>query len=431
MKVTVKNKPEESKAELTIEVPANELKSFEDKAAKTISKEHPLKGFRPGKVPLKVLAENLGEAHVLQHILDEAIPHLFVQAAVEEKVEAIDRPSISVNKASIGGDLQFVATVDILPKVTLADPKKISVKKRDVEITLDQIEQELQYLAKSRSTYLDVTRPAKKGDIVTVDFDIRHEGSTIEGGSSKEHPVPLGEGHFVPGFEEGITGMTEGQEKTFPLTFPEDYPKEELQGKEVHATVKAHRVQQRVLPKIDDEFAKSLGKFENLETLKSELKKNMEVEHKTTEHERYLGELAEAFAEQSTFGRIPDALIERETDHRLQEFAQMLAMQQKTIDDYLAQQKKTLDDVRAEMRPTAEKTVKVGLALREFSNEQDITVTDEEIEKEATAQLQRYKTIPQAEENVDPNQLREQVAAQLRNRKTLERLAQVADEESK
>lgn len=426
MEVKVTTKPEESKAELAIDLSAAEFKPFLEKGAQHISKEHPLKGFRPGKVPVPVIAEKFGTEHLLQHALEEAIPHFFVKAAVQEEVEAINRPAISVSKASIDGPVQFIATVETLPHVTLGDPKKIKLEKRSVEVTEEHLAKEIDYLARNRSNYLDVARPAQKGDVVTVDFDIMHMGATIEGGSSKNHPIPLGEGHFVPGFEEGIVGMAAGQEKTFPITFPTDYHKEDLKGKAVEAKVKAHRVQQRVQPAIDDAFAKSLGKFESLQHMKDALKKNMQDEKEEKERERHMGEVAEAFANLATFTTIPEILIEREIDHRLQEFAQMLAMQQRTVDDYLAAQKKTLEQVRADMREAAEKTVKVGLAMRQFAKENEITVVDKEIDEEAGKQLQYYKTASQASEQIDPQELREQVASQLRNRKTLEKLAELA-----
>ena len=426
MNVTVNAKPEESSVELVITATAAEIKPFEEKAAKEISKEHQIKGFRPGKVPVKVLAETLGQEHVLQHVLDKAVPHLFVQAAVDEGVEAINRPSISVTKASLGGDVEFTAIVDVLPKVTLGDPRKLSLEKRETKVTDEQIEHELSYLARSRSTYLDVARPAKKGDVVTIDFEISIDGKPIEGGSSKEHPVPLGEGHFVPGFEEGIIGISAGEEKTFTITFPEDYSQKELQGKEAQARIKAHSVQQRSIPEINDEFAKNLGNFESLEKLKNDLKENIGKEQEAKEEERFMSEAAEEFMKLATFSRIPDVLIEREVDHRLQEFAQMLMMQQRTIDDYLAQQKKTLEDVRNEMKDAAEKTVKIGLTLREFAKDQNIKLDEEELTQEVNAQLAHYKTTHQAAENVDPEQLKEHVAAQMKNRKTLEKLTELA-----
>lgn len=417
MKVTVQNKPEESTAELVISAEPVELKSFFDKAAKEISKEHPVKGFRPGKVPLKVVAEKLGAEHVVQHVLESAIPRLFVEAAVQENVEAINRPSISVTKASLDGPLEFTAIVDVLPQVTLGDPKKITAKKRLIEVKDEDVNRELQYLARSRSTYLDVARPAQLGDILTVDFDISHLGQTIEGGSSKQHPVPLGEGHFVPGFEEGIIGMSAGDERTFPLT---------MKDQTVEAKVKAHRVQQRIVPQFDDAFAKSLGKFDTLQHLKEKIKENLTAERIEKEHDRHVGEVAEAFAALATFTRIPDILIEREIDNRLVEFGQMLSLQEKTIDHYLADQKKTLEQVRSDMRPAAEKTVKIGLVLRQFAKEQNITVSDEAVEAEASKQLQYYKTVAQAEQQLDADHLREHLIAQLRNRKTLERLAELA-----
>lgn len=424
MEVKVTQKPEQSQAELVITASTAEVKPFLDKAAKEVSKEHPMKGFRPGKVPVAVIAEKVGTEHLMQHALEEAVPQFFVKAAVEEGVEAINRPNVSISKASLDGPLEFTATVDILPTVTLGDPKQVSVEKKPVEVKDEHIEHELEHLAKNRSNFLDVARPAKKGDVVTIDFDISHMGTTIEGGSSKEHPVPLGEGHFVPGFEEGLTGISAGDEKTFPVTFPEDYHKESLRGRTMEANVKAHRIQQRVVPKIDDAFAKTLGKFESLQHLKEDLKKNITAEREEKEKERHMAEVAEAFAKLSTFSRIPDILLEREIDHRLQEFSQMLAMQQKTMDDYLKQQDKTIEQVRDDMREAAEKTVKIGLVLREFAKSQKIEVSEEEVEAEANKQLQHYKTAGQAAENVDPDQLREHVAAQLRNRKTLEKLAE-------
>lgn len=427
MEVTVAQKPEESLAELKITASVAELKPYLEKAAKEVSKEHPMKGFRPGKVPVAVIAEKVGTEHLMQHALEEAIPQFFVKAAVQEGVEAINRPSVSISKVSIDGPLEFTATVDVLPAVTLGDPKKVTAGKKPVEVKDEHIEHELEYIAKSRSNFLDVARPAQKGDVVTIDFDINHMGTTIEGGSSKEHPVPLGEGHFLPGFEEGLLGISAGDEKAFPVTFPEDYQKESLRGRTMEANVKAHRVQQRIVPKIDDAFAKTLGKFENLQQLKDDLKKNITAEREEKEKERHLAEVAEEFAKLATFTRIPDILLEREIDHRLQEFSQMLTMQQKTMDDYLKQQKKTLEQVRADMREAAEKTVKIGLVLREFAKSQNIEVDAKEVEQEATKQLQYYKTVGQAAENIDANQLHEHVAAQLRNRKTLEKLAKLAD----
>jgi len=388
MKTDVKPLPDSSQVELTISVPAEQIKPFLEKAAAEISKEKPLKGFRPGKAPVKVVAENVGHEHLLQQALDKAVPHFFVEAAVANDVEAITKPNVAIKQASLDKDLEFTATVDVLPEIKLGDPSKITAKRRPVTVTDKEVEKELEYLAKGRSNFLDVARPAKEGDTVTVDFDIQVDGKTIEGGSSQQHPVPLGEGHFVPDFEKGIIGISVGDERVFDVAFPEDYAQEILRGKKATARVKAHRIQERSVPKITDDFAKTLGKFENVADLKKQLKENTTKEMEKREDDRFLGEVAEKFAELAEFGHIPEALIEREIDGRLQELAQMLAAQQRSIEDYLQRQKKTVEELRADMKEAAEKNVRVGLTLRQFAKENKVEVTDEEIEQEAAKHLQ-------------------------------------------
>ncbi len=315
----------------------------------------------------------------------------------------------------------------MLPQITLGDPTSIKTTKREVTVEDTHVNRELTHLAKIRSQHLDVARPAQPGDVVNVDFQIRINGQSIEGGASKNHPVTLGDGHFVPDFEKGITGMKAGEKRQFTMKFPDDYPKEELRGKQAEASVTAQSVQKRVVPEINDEFAKQLGSFENLEHLKRELKKNMTKELTKKEEDRYFGELAEKYAQQTTFPHIPDALIEREIDNRLQEFTHLLAYQQKTLEDYLAQENKTLQSVRHDMRKVAEKNIKVGLTLRRFAEQHTIAVSKEEIEAEASNYLRQFKDAKEAAKAFDPDELRDQIESVLRNRKTLQKLAELVE----
>lgn len=425
MKVDVSPRKETSQVELRIAVEADEFQPFIEKAARAISKDHSLKGFRPGKAPVSVIIDAVGQDHLLKEAMEQALPHFFVQAVIDNKVDAINRPSITVEELGLSTPFRFTAIVDVIPEVILPEIGSLGVEKRNVDVKDDQIEQELQYLAKTRSTYLDVARPAETGDRVVVDFDVSMDGAVIEGGSSKNHPVNLGEGHFVPDFENNLVGLSPGGEKKFTMKFPDDYPKEDLRGKESSVNVKAHAVQQRVTPELNDEFAKGLGAFKDLNHLKEELKKNMQEEFTGKEEERYLGELAEKLAEKATYGPIPSALIEKEIDNRIHEFAHMLAYQQRTLEDYLQKEEKTVEQMREDMREAAEKNVKVGLALRAFAEKENIQVTDEEVQEEATKELSHYKTVDQAAKDVDPEELRDVVTNRLKNRKTLQRLAEL------
>src|SRR3989344_659340 len=426
MEVTIVPKKETSQAEIKVTVEGKEFRPYVEKAAKKLSSDSPIKGFRPGKVPVETVAEMFGRDKLLHEAMDLALPYFFVQAALDGGVEAINRPSITVEELSLEMSFIFTAVVDVMPQVELPDATKIKAEKRKVDVTDEMMDKELKHLARMRSTYLDIIRPAHEGDVVTVDFTVTMDGTVMEGGTSKNHPITIGEGAFVPDFEKGLLGVSAKDTRTYPITFPDDFANEKLRGKKAEVSVVVHGVQQRVIPDLTDDFAKNIGKFTDMQNLKDELKKNLadELEHK--EEERYLSELAEKMAETATYGVIPPVLIEKEIDARVEELAQMLSYQQKTMDDYLAQQNKTLAQIREEMREAAQKQVKVGLAMRAFAQQHEISVTDEEIEEQANKQLAIYKDVPEVMAKVNIDELKDRLSSTLKNQKTLKKLAELA-----
>ena len=315
----------------------------------------------------------------------------------------------------------------ILPEVTLGDFSSISVEKRKVEVTDKDVEKELDYIANMRSEYLDIARPAQKGDTVMADFKIMINGVVIEGGESKDHPVNLGEGHFVQGFEDKIVGMSAGDEREFVINFPDDYTKKDLQGKEAQVWVKAQAVKKRVAPEMNDEFAKKLGKFESLDKLKDSLKKSLLNEQEQKELDRFRGEMSEKMAEAAQFTNIPEVLIDKEIDRRIAEFSQMMAMQNNTIEGYLQKQGKKMADMRKGMREGAEKAVKVSLALRQLATQEKIEVIEEEVEEKVNEYLKQYASSEQAKKEVEPEDLKDRVNYVLRNQKAMERLEKMVN----
>jgi trigger factor len=430
MEITITPKKERSEVEMVVSVPAGDFGLFVDRAATKLSSEVSIKGFRPGKAPKQVVIDHIGLDRVLHEAMDQAIPYFFAKAAIEEELEVVSRPSISVEEIGLDTPFRFTATAEVVPEITLPDPSSLGVEKRDVSATDEQVDQELKHLAKMRSTPKEVQREAKVTDIATIDFQVKIDGNVIEGGESKNHPIPIGEGRFVPGFEEGLIGAKAGEDRTFPITFPEDYGKKELQSKKAEVTAHIHSIQERIVPEINDEFAKSVGKFTDLKNLREELKKNIENELIAKEKERYLGELAEKLMEKSTFGTIPQSLIEHEIDRRMEEFANMLSYQQKTIEQYMVEHNTTIPAMRETMKESAEKQVRIGLALRKLAKEHDVTVSDEEISEEANKQLAHFATADHAHEEVDPQELREYVASTIKNTKTLDLLNSLANKQS-
>jgi trigger factor len=330
-----------------------------------------------------------------------------------------------IKKADIEEGVSFTAKVDILPKATLGDIKSIKVERKKVEVNDKDVERELNVLAKMRSDYIDVARPAQKGDSVSIDFKVSVDGKVIEGGESKNHPVHIGEGHFVPGFEDKLVGISAGDEREFEIEFPKDYGKKEWGGKKASVWVKAHAVQKQVVPKLDDEFAKKLGKFEGIDNLKYVLKSNLIQEKEKKEGERLRGEMMEKMVGGSSFTRIPEALINREIDHRLSDLEQMLAVHKQTVDDYLQKRGKKMSEIRESMRPEAEKSVKIGVCLQQFVKDQAITVEDNEVEKSANEYLAQYASSEQAKKEVDPERLKERVRNILLNQKALKELEEM------
>lgn len=419
-------KKETSQAEISITVSAHDFKPYLEKAAKKLSTADTIKGFRPGKAPIATVAEMFGGDKLLHEAMDMALPYFFVQAALDQGVEAINRPAITVEELGFDTPFRFTAVVDVLPEVTLPELKKIKAEKREVKVEEDVVEKELKHLAKMRSTYLEVARPAKDGDVVTVDFTVKMDGKVMEGGTSKNHPITIGEGAFVPDFEKGLLGVSAKDKRTYPIAFPDDFANEALRGKKAEVEVEVHSVQERLVPKLDDEFAKKVGKFESLQHLKDELTRNIKEELEHKEQDRFHGDLAEQLADQSTFGFIPAILVEKEIDARLEEMAQMLAYQGKTMDEYMNAQKKTLADMRAEIKDAATKNVKVGLSMRAFAAQHEVDATEEEIEERATKQMAMYKDIPEAQAKIDLDELKERVGSTIRNQKVLQKLAELA-----
>lgn len=426
MEVKIISQKEKSIVELDVTVPAKKFEPFIKRAAKELTTEHPLPGFRPGLAPVPVVVENLGEERLLKKALDVGLPHLFIRVVVKNNIDAIGQPSFSVQELGLSRDLRFIATVAIVPQVRLGDPKQIVIQRRQLDTTDAEIEQELKHLARLRSTSLTVARPANAGDTVVVDFKVTTNGAVVDGGESKNHPVHLGEGHFIPDFEQQLIGTSAGEERQFAIKFPADFPRPDYQSKEAAVWVKIHEIRHRVIPELNDDFAKRVGKFDDLNHLKQELKTNISHEKEHKEKERLRGELTRQLAEISEFDPLPDVLINREIEHELAELKQMLALQRKTFEQYLAEQKKTTEQIRAELKPDAEEQIKIALAVRVFAQEQKITIGARDVDAKAKEYFSRFATVEQAKQSVDAAELRDNIAANLKNQAALDRLEQLA-----
>jgi trigger factor len=408
-----------SQVELKISVPAAELEKFLDAAALELGKDLKIAGFRPGKAPRKIVEQSLGSEKVLAHGAELAIKKSFVDSIVKDKIESVGEPKITITKIAPGNDLEYKAVVAVMPKITLGNYRKqVSsvAKPADDEIKPKEIQKELELLQKSRAKLVTVSRQARTGDYVEIDFDVFVDGKEIEGGKSKNHPLTIGESYFIPGFEENLSGMKENEEKEFNLDFPKDYHKKELAGHPARFKVKMNLVQEKDLPELNDEFAKSLGNFESLEKLKGSIKEGMELERKKKNEMKWQNDAIEKITGDCAL-EIPDVLVEAELEKMMAEFEQNIANMGMKLDQYLENVKKTRDTVKKDWFPAAEKRIKAALALSEIAHLENIAPDAKEIEQQMNKTLAHFKNQGDMEKNVDMERLYNYTKSVLANEK--------------
>lgn len=419
MKVDITKLPK-SKIELKIEVPVEEWDEFLDEAAKELSRNLKIEGFRPGHAPAKIVEDKIGTAKILEEAAKHCVQKCYVRAIMENNIEAIGQPEISVLKVAKDNPFEFKAKVAVMPEIELTDYIKIAKekkpkKKEEILVEDKEVEESLERLQKSRAKYMTVKREAQPGDRIEIDFETKINGVKIINGESKNHPFILGQGRFVAGFEEKIKGMKEGEEKEFSLLFPSDYYKKDLADKLVDFKVKMNLVQEQELPELDDQFAQGLGNFNSLENLRQSIKEGIGQEKEEKEKEKWRLELINKIADKSVM-EISDLLIEGELKKMIEDFKIQIEQFGLGWSQYLAETKKTEDDLKKDWRNQATKRVRIGLVLREIAEKEKIEVNQNEIEEEINKFLSHYSS-KLVEKNVDIDQLKEYTYGVIKNKK--------------
>jgi len=263
---------------MRVELPAERIEKEVASRLQSVARTAKIKGFRPGKVPPKVVSQHYG-AQVRQEVLSDLMSKSYSDAIAQENLQPVARPVIEPDVAGDSKDFVYVATFDVLPEVKLKDLDKIEVSRPEVDISDDDKADMITNLRKQRATWNVVDRESKDGDRVVVDFDGRIKDEPFPGGQGTEVPVVLGQGAMLPDFEKALFGVSADEEKTFKVKFPKDYHSEDLQGKKVDFSIKVHRVEEEELPALDDSLAELYGVSEGgLDKLREDIAKNMRRE---------------------------------------------------------------------------------------------------------------------------------------------------------
>lgn len=348
---------------MRVELPIERIENEVDARLKSVGRTAKIKGFRPGKVPAKVVRQRYGK-QVRQEVLGEVLQKSYSDAVLQENLNPAGGPKIET-EAEDGKTFAYVATFEVLPEVTLKDLDKIKVEKPEVAIDDADLDDMLLNLRKQKATWVEVDRKSKDGDRVVVDFSGELDGEAFPGGQGTEIPVVLGEGQMLPDFEKGLTGIKAGDEKTFKVRFPKEYHAEDLAGKKADFSIKTHRVEEQELPELNDEFAAQFNVTEGgLEQFRQDVRENMEREAQQKVQAELREKVLDALIEKNPID-IPNALKHEEM-HALQHDA----MQRLGIEDH--DKAPAMENFSA----AAEKRVRLGLLLRQLISEHNIQADD-------------------------------------------------------
>ena len=407
---------------LEVEVPAERLTAAIDAAVRRLSRQTRVPGFRPGKAPRPVLERHLGPSV----ILDEAVEHLvedsYREAVIEQDILPLTNPDVEVVKAEEGSPLAFKATIQVRPEVALGDYNQFNFSPEIETIDDARVDQVVEELRDQNATLTAVEgRGARAGDYAVISFTGSRDGAPFEGGSSERMPLILGQERLIPGFEANLEGLEVGGSTEFDITFPDDYPAEEMAGAQAHFAVELRELREKVLPDLDADFVGSLGDFADVEALRADVKTRLERNALDRARHGFADRIIEYAVANATL-ELPDILVDQEVEVMHDEFRATLARQGITEEAYLKALDKTDADMHAEFRPGAEKRVKTLLVLSKVADAENVTVPDAEVDAEIARGRERYADDARLQEYFDSERGRAYIRSTLRRSRVVEGL---------
>ena len=383
-------KLEKNMAKLTVEVPAEEVEKALQAAYMKEKNKISIPGFRKGKVPRAMIEKMYGAAVFYEEAANILIQDNYAAAMEESKEDIVSRPTIDIVQIESGKPFIFTAEVAVRPEVTLGKYKGVQVTKIDTTVTDEEVEAALEKEQQKNSRTVTVTdRPVANGDTAVIDFEGFVDGIAFEGGKGENHPLEIGSHSFIDTFEDQLVGKNAGDEVDVNVTFPEKYQAADLAGKPALFKVKIHEVKTKELPELNDEFAQDVSEFNTLEEYKEDLKKHLEVQKEDEAKRTKEDEAIQKIIDKSTM-EIPEAMIKTQCENMVNEFAQRLAQSGLSMEQYMQFSGLTLDKLEEQVRPEAETRIKSSLVLEQIAKDENIEVSEEEIDAEIEKMAKAY-----------------------------------------
>jgi trigger factor len=378
-----------TRVKLTIEVPFEELKSNVDRAYREVARQVRIPGFRPGRVPPRIIDQRIGRGAVLEQAVQDAVPQLYGKALEENDVFAIGQPAVEITKLDDGKELAFTAEVDVRPKFDLPDIGGMPVTVDNADVDPDQVEEYIGSLRERFASLKGADRPVETGDFVSIDLSAEAGGKPVEDAQASGISYEVGSGRMLDGLDEALVGMSVDESKTFPALLAGG----ELAGKLADVTVKVDSVKVKELPELDDDFAQSASEFDTLGELRAGTRKQLE-------NMRRAGQAGQARerALDALLARVdiplPEDLVNREIASRGQSLADRLERSGNTMDEYLEATNQSAEELDAQFADDARRSVKAGFILDKLATQEELGVDQDELAAYVTEQAYRMGVPP-------------------------------------
>ncbi|HZC72096.1 MAG TPA: trigger factor [Jatrophihabitans sp.] len=393
MKSTVENLSP-TRVRLAVEVPFDDLKPSLDKAYKAIAQQVRIPGFRPGKVPARIIDQRVGRGAVVQEAMNEALPRLYGEAAREHELQPLGQPDITditaFDEVADGSSFSFTAEVDVRPEIELPDLDGIAVSVDDVEVTDADVEEQLAELRERFGTLKVVERAAGEGDYLSLDLVSSVNGEEVDGGSAKGLSYVVGSGDLMEGLDDAVTGKAAGESAEFTTALRQG--EHAGQDADVQATVKSVKVKE--LPELDDEFAQLASEFDTVDELRNDLRERLARVKTLEQGAQARDKLLEHLIGTIDFP-LPDSAVQAEVEQREHEIVHSLGHDDSLLANYLEAQGQSREEFDADLRESAEKAVRVQFILDAVAARADVQIGDSELTEYLVRQADRYRMAPQ------------------------------------
>jgi trigger factor len=383
-------KIEKNTVKLEVSVEAEKFKEALQKSYVKNAKKFNIPGFRKGKAPINIIKRYYGEGVFFEDAINICCDETYPLAIKENDIKPVDYPKIDLVQIEEGKDFIYTAEVTVYPEVELGEYKGLEVKKVEYPVTDEEVDAQLKSMAeKNARIETKAEGTVEKGNIVVIDFKGFIDGVPFEGGEAKDYSLEIGSGSFIDNFEDQLVCMAIGETKNVNVTFPEQYGREELNGKPAVFEVTVKEIKTKEVPELDDEFAKEVSEFDTLEELKADIRKKLQETNDLRATREYEEAVIDAAVNNASVD-IPEVMINKEIDNMIRDLEMRLRYQGLDLKTYYEYTNSTEESIREFMKESAEKRVKTDLVLEKISQIENIEVTEEELQNRAEEIAKQY-----------------------------------------